>query len=271
MVDRRTLGYLSLGLVGILAVALAAPALTTAVSVIDPAPLEPPEPGTIADPLLEEAFATEPAAEPGGLPGRWLAVAAALVGVVFLGRHLLVVRPRPTRLVGLAIAVSAVLVLLAGTRALVRPVAPGVSEPVVLLAVGTALALAAAGAVVLLRHPDDPHHPPPTTPTEDFHPEPAPFGERSVDPPARLGPDAHDNDVYRAWATMAARAGIPPDAAPSPSGVLAAAVAQGLDEPAATALTRLFETVRYGPSGPTREQEHHARALLTRLDPPHQP
>jgi len=101
------------------------------------------------------------------------------------------------------------------------------------------------------------------SPADGDDPVPAPV---SPDPDAvSLATDAPpDNDVYRAWAALREHVETPADASTA-ADVRDAAVAAGLPERPASALTDLFCVVRYGDADATAERERRARSLASDL------
>jgi hypothetical protein len=72
---------------------------------------------------------------------------------------------------------------------------------------------------------------------------------------------AADNEVYRAWAAMARRAGVAEPDTATPREVAAAATDAGVDPGTARALTELFGAVRYGGRPVTEGRRRRASAL----------
>ncbi|MFC6766774.1 DUF4129 domain-containing protein, partial [Natrinema soli] len=78
---------LCLGIVGVLVVAVAAPALPTAVSVVDDEGIEPAELDEEDEQLLEEAVGEQPSGGEGGsLPAEWIFLGAVVFGILIFAR-----------------------------------------------------------------------------------------------------------------------------------------------------------------------------------------
>lgn len=75
-----------------------------------------------------------------------------------------------------------------------------------------------------------------------------------------------DNAVYRAWKEMTDRLDVPNPAASTPAEFATGAVAAGMDPADVDELTSLFEAVRYGTAAPTEDRESRAVAALRRIE-----
>lgn len=83
----------------------------------------------------------------------------------------------------------------------------------------------------------------------------------------RIEDDADlDNAVYRSWKEMTARLEVPNPEASTPGEFATAAVDAGMDPADVDELTSLFEAVRYGTAGPTQDRESRALAALRRIE-----
>ena len=75
-----------------------------------------------------------------------------------------------------------------------------------------------------------------------------------------------ENEVYRAWTRMTAALDVESPETTTPREFQRAAVEAGMDRSDVTALTELFESVRYGGLEPTDEQETRAVETLRRIE-----
>lgn len=111
--------------------------------------------------------------------------------------------------------------------------------------------------------------------------EAAPAAEPTAPDPERLGAigraagraadrieaDADpDNAVYRAWKEMTDLLDVPNPSASTPAEFATAAEAAGMDREDVDELTTLFEAVRYGTAAPTEDRESRATAALRRIE-----
>ena len=76
-----------------------------------------------------------------------------------------------------------------------------------------------------------------------------------------------DNEVYRAWRRMTERLDVASPETTTPREFRRAAVEAGMDREDVAALTRLFESVRYGDREPTDDRERRAVETFRRLRP----
>ena len=76
-----------------------------------------------------------------------------------------------------------------------------------------------------------------------------------------------ENEVYRAWRRMTERLDVASPETTTPREFRRAAVEAGMDREDVAALTRLFESVRYGDREPTDDRERRAVETLRRLRP----
>lgn len=237
---------LLLGILGMLALALAAPSLTA------PVALEPDDQEAIEPEFEEESGADveieEPADTGGEADSYPIFFLFLLVPLAFLGALL---RTRPVE-AGKLLVAGVVLVLGGGGVALAvgatagfDQVDDGVSETASLLLVATALSLAVGGAALI-------HH---RTGSGGIDERAIDAGETttgSVEPTDQseecpvwtVGAD--ENDVYRAWNEMVEALDGPVAATKTPGEIEVMAVRAGYDPDRVRSLTRLFESVRYG-------------------------
>lgn len=75
-----------------------------------------------------------------------------------------------------------------------------------------------------------------------------------------------DNEIYRAWREMTASLDVPRPETSTPGEFAEAAIDAGIDSGDVTALTRLFEDVRYGTSTATPANETRAREIFRRIE-----
>ncbi|PSQ18372.1 hypothetical protein BRD02_00945 [Halobacteriales archaeon QS_8_69_73] len=76
-----------------------------------------------------------------------------------------------------------------------------------------------------------------------------------------------ENEVYRAWRRMTERLDVASPETTTPREFRQAAVEAGMDREDVAALTRLFESVRYGDREPTDDRERRAVETFRRLRP----
>ncbi|PSP77424.1 hypothetical protein BRC88_14010 [Halobacteriales archaeon QS_4_69_225] len=76
-----------------------------------------------------------------------------------------------------------------------------------------------------------------------------------------------ENEVYRAWRRMTERLDVASPETTTPREFRRAAVEAGMDREDVAALTRLFESVRYGDREPTDDRERRAVETFRRLRP----
>lgn len=140
--------------------------------------------------------------------------------------------------------------------------------PVVPLALVGVLALALVVSVALLVVTSGDHDAEPTT--EPVAPDAEPLGAigRAAGRAAdRIEDDADpDNAVFRAWKEMTDRLDVRNPAASTPAEFATAAVAAGMEPADVDELTSLFEAVRYGTAVPTEARESRAVAALRRIE-----
>ena len=78
-----------------------------------------------------------------------------------------------------------------------------------------------------------------------------------------------DNEVYRAWRDMTDVLDVDRPDSSTPAEFATAAVDAGVDEEPVTALTEVFERVRYGGEDPTEDRERRAVEALRRIEERH--
>ncbi|THE65043.1 DUF4129 domain-containing protein [Salinadaptatus halalkaliphilus] len=257
---------LCLGITGILVVAVAAPALPTAISVVDDdQTLDPADLDDEEAQLLEEAVGEQPEGdESGSLPAEWLLLGVAIVGLVILVR---IARSNPeTSALVLALGIGGVAAVLGwlvlagwgGETSLTATIA----DSVALVVAALALVLAVAGTAVILAR--DATETPPleaTATTVERHQQPP---ADNASPAATLETPSDrpaDNDIYQAWQTVTESVGKGDDDTATADDVRAAAIDHGFDAETVGELQRLFEDSRYGDRNPTAKREQRAREL----------
>jgi hypothetical protein len=140
------------------------------------------------------------------------------------------------------------------------------ADPPTVLAVVFVLALVGAGLVLVRATGDD-----------EFTPEPAPAPETapSAEAVGRVAGAAADriargavadNEVYRAWREMTDHLDVSNPQSSTPTEFADAAIAAGLAPEDVTALTDLFEAVRYGDAEVTEEREERAVEALRNIE-----
>ncbi|QLG29050.1 DUF4129 domain-containing protein [Halorarum halophilum] len=135
--------------------------------------------------------------------------------------------------------------------------------------VGVLLVLALLGSVVLLfvSTGDDEGEPAEEEPDLPPAERRAAVGAAAGAAADRLEEDAGlGNEVYRAWSEMTDLLDVENPAASTPDEFADAAVAAGMDREDVTALTAVFEEVRYGGADPTPEREQRAVSALRHLE-----
>lgn len=78
--------------------------------------------------------------------------------------------------------------------------------------------------------------------------------------------DEHENEIYRAWAEMARQVRPSDPETKTPAEFADAAIEAGMEPADVRELTRLFEQVRYGTDEPSEADEQRAIGLLRRLE-----
>lgn len=138
------------------------------------------------------------------------------------------------------------------------------------LALGLVVALAGLASVVLLFVTTGDDERPDAEPAAD--PDAEPDGPDSLGAAAgaaadRLEDDAAvDNAVYRAWGEMTAHLDVDDPHTTTPAEFTTAATEAGVSREDVTALTALFEEVRYGDRDVTPERRRRAVAALRRVE-----
>lgn len=140
--------------------------------------------------------------------------------------------------------------------------------PVVTIGLVVLLGLALLVAVALLLVSTGDDAPPPSSAPAAPDPEQMQAIGRSAGRAAdRIERDVDpDNAIYRAWKEMTDLLEVPNPAASTPAEFATAAVEAGMDPDDIDELTSLFESVRYGPKQPTEARETRAVAALRRIE-----
>ncbi len=259
--DARTVALACLGLSGILAVSLAAPALPGAVSFVDGG-IDPADLGEDERELLEEYGGTEPdVGEGGSFPAEWLLLGMGALALLALAK---VASARPGRVAGVLVVgavVASILVLGAASGGVAVSAAVPEYFPLVVAALLGGLVLARA-FLGLRRVGDEPaasggSETDEATATEVPSDPARPSTLRAPDVPA-------DNGVFRAWQAVVEAVG--PDATATSGEVRTVAIERGFDADAVADLADLFDACRYGRREPTADLEERAETLLARLD-----
>ncbi|ELY92075.1 hypothetical protein C483_08609 [Natrialba hulunbeirensis JCM 10989] len=269
--DRRAVWLLCLGLVGMLAVSVAAPALPTAVSIVDDDAVDSPEPSDEAESILDDQFGEPEEADDveNPLPVEWLLLGAGLVSLLVLGRAF-VTNPEQGRTIlastVLIVVVIGVLFVFDRSGQIGETATTGLVPESFPLAVGALVAcLTVLAAAFVFSRDDDP-----VLDSPDRMDTPVPLQSptqrtASVSDSVSISHAAADNDVYRTWLLVAETVGTDSDAAATPGEIRDRAIERGLNRSAVDELTRLFEASRYDHRSPTPDQERQARALAADL------
>ncbi len=272
--DRAALWYLCLGLVGVLAIGLAAPALPGAATFVDGDLHEDPaeiDHGEFDSELLEPA----PEPDGGGELGivGLIVIAAAGFLVLLVVARLAIENPR--RILGTLVGGGVLLTLLFGlfladpARFFDGAGAGGTAETFPLVVATIALLLAVVGTVLAHSRPrgtlEAPEIEPRASEREPWRSSPDDHGCGDPPTPSEL-PDADANEVYRAWSDLAERVADRTTRNATPREIAGVAVDAGMDSDAVDRLTGLFETVRYGSQEPTPETERQAADFRRALE-----
>ncbi|SDK62137.1 DUF4129 domain-containing protein [Natronorubrum texcoconense] len=260
---------LCLGIIGILAVSVGAPALPTAVSFAEAESTEPPELDEEQAELVEEQLGEEPGGEDdGSFPAEWFVLGAGLIGLAVLGR-VAVSNPQYAAVtLGIGIVVVALLGLLfvRGWSGSSDAVGRSVSESFPLLVAGVLATLLIVRVTIGLVLSDD------APATVESTADQVESRALTTDPhtPSRSSEFVDssvpvDNDVYRVWQTLTEAVDKRSDETATPGDVRTVALERGFDPGTVEELTRLFEDHRYGGREPTADRERRARELLDRL------
>lgn len=146
------------------------------------------------------------------------------------------------------------------------------SAPQVLFAVVVVAAVIASVAALLLAGGDDEGdgtaEGEPEGPEEDS-PDLDAIGRTAGEAADRIESSDADNEVYRAWRDMTDVLDVDRPASSTPAEFATAAVDAGVDEEPVTALTEVFERVRYGGEDATDDRERRAVEALRRIEERH--
>ena len=146
------------------------------------------------------------------------------------------------------------------------------SAPQLLFAVVVVVAVIASVAALLLAGGDDegdaaegsqPDQPDEEPPDLDA------IGRTAGEAADRIESSDADNEVYRAWRDMTDALDVDRPASSTPAEFATAAVEAGVDEEPVTALTEVFERVRYGGEDATDDRERRAVEALRRIEERH--
>ncbi|MFB9825601.1 DUF4129 domain-containing protein [Halobaculum roseum] len=202
------------------------------------------------------------------LSGMFVSAALFPLGVLYLG--LISCGSEPTDIaVGAAqsAAENASLLPSGGGSAGANAAGEALSAPTAI--VGLLLVVAILGSVLLLfvstgDDDDELADEPPEPPGPERRRE---VGARAGEAADRLESDADlENEVYRAWREMTGALAVENPRSTTPAEFAAAAVDAGMVREDVTALTDLFEAVRYGDEPATPEREREAVAALRRIE-----
>ncbi|ELZ59397.1 hypothetical protein C467_03956 [Halorubrum hochstenium ATCC 700873] len=145
------------------------------------------------------------------------------------------------------------------------------STPEALFALVVVAAIVASVAVLLLAGGDDEtggERADPEQPDEE-PPDLGAVGRAAGEAADRIESSDADNEVYRAWRDMTDALDVDRPASSTPAEFATAAVDAGVDEEPVTALTEVFERVRYGGEDPTDDRERRAVEALRRIEERH--
>ena len=93
------------------------------------------------------------------------------------------------------------------------------------------------------------------------------FAETAGEAADRLtNAETTQNEIYRAWIAMTGALAVDTPETTTPAEFVDAAVKAGIERRDAEALTRLFESVRYGDATPTEEREAESITILRRIE-----
>ncbi|ELZ43011.1 hypothetical protein C463_10425 [Halorubrum californiense DSM 19288] len=146
------------------------------------------------------------------------------------------------------------------------------SAPQILFAVVVVVAVIASVAALLLAGGDDEADGDAGGRTDEPADEPpdlAAVGRTAGEAADRIESSDADNEVYRAWRDMTDVLDVDRPASSTPAEFATAAVDAGVDEEPVTALTEVFERVRYGGEDATDDRERRAVEALRRIEERH--
>ncbi|OIB58800.1 DUF4129 domain-containing protein [Natrialba sp. SSL1] len=269
--DRRAVWLLCLGLAGMLAVSVAAPALPTAVSVVDDDAVDSSEPSDEAESILDDQFGEPEGADEAEnpLPVEWLLLGTGLVSLLVLGRALVVNPDRGRTILATTVIIVALIgVLFAFDRSgqIGGDASTGLVSESFPLVIGALVAfLTVLAAAFVFSRDDDPVLDGTDSTNGSVELQSPTRRTASASDPVSISHAAADNDVYRTWLLIADAVGTGNDAATTPGEIRTQAIECGFDRSAVDELTRLFEASRYDHRSPTLDQERRARALAEDL------
>lgn len=143
---------------------------------------------------------------------------------------------------------------------------PGTTDPSLPSLLVVVVLVVAVGVLVVLlvrMRREDSDDPEPGDPTEDA----AAVGRAAGRAADRLEYAASaDNEIYRAWVEMTDLLSVSSQQTKTPGEFASAAIEAGMDPADVTELTRLFEEVRYGDREPTSDDEQRAIDTFRRIE-----
>ena len=146
------------------------------------------------------------------------------------------------------------------------------SAPQILFALVVVVAVIASVAALLLAGGDDEGDGAAGGDPEDAAEEPPDLdaiGRTAGEAADRIESSDADNEVYRAWRDMTDVLDVDRPASSTPAEFATAAVDAGVDEEPVTALTEVFERVRYGGEDATDDRERRAVEALRQIEERH--
>ncbi|QUO47535.1 MULTISPECIES: DUF4129 domain-containing protein [Halorubrum] len=146
------------------------------------------------------------------------------------------------------------------------------SAPQILFAVVVVAAVIASVAALLLAGGDDEADGDAGGRPDEADEEPPSLdaiGRTAGEAADRIESSNADNEVYRAWRDMTDVLDVDRPASSTPAEFATAAVDAGVDEEPVTALTEVFERVRYGGEDATDDRERRAVEALRRIEERH--
>ncbi|TKX85801.1 DUF4129 domain-containing protein [Halorubrum sp. SS5] len=146
------------------------------------------------------------------------------------------------------------------------------SAPQILFALVVVVAVIASVAALLLAGGDDETDGDAAARAEEPAEEPPDLdaiGRTAGEAADRIESSDADNEVYRAWRDMTDVLDVDRPASSTPAEFATAAVDAGVDEEPVTALTEVFERVRYGGEDATDDRERRAVEALRRIEERH--
>ena len=146
------------------------------------------------------------------------------------------------------------------------------AAPQLLFGLVVAVAIVASVATLLFAGGDDEEAgdaPSDPSTADEESPELDAIGRTAGEAADRIESSDADNEVYRAWRDMTDVLEVDRPASSTPAEFATAAVDAGVDEEPVTALTEVFERVRYGGEDATDDRERRAVEALRRIEERH--